>query len=81
MDYKKLTFNDIVEWCKANNQVEWLKKEVETIVVDEDKDGKEFERDITFIEIKRDFAEKFMPEIAPQRKPKKPSMKDIVAAL
>ena len=81
MDYKKLTFNDIVEWCKANNQVEWLKREVETIVVDEDKDGNEFERDITFIEIKRDFAEKFMPEIAPKRKPKKPSMKDIVAAL
>jgi hypothetical protein len=80
MDYKKMTFNDIVEWCKANNQVEWLKKEVETIVVDE-KDGVEFERDISFIEIKRDFAEKFMPEIAPQKKPKKPSMKDIVAAL
>lgn len=81
MDYKKMKFNDIVEWCKANNQVEWLKKEVEIIVVDEDKDGNEFERDISFIEIKRDFAEKFMPEIAPQRKPKKPTMKDIVAAL
>lgn len=80
MDYKKMTFNDIVEWCKANNQVEWLKKKVETPVEDKDKDGNEFKRDISFIEIKRDFAEKFMPEIAP-KKTKKPSMKDIVAAL
>lgn len=80
MNYKKMNFNDIVEWCKANNQVEWLKSIVATTVVDE-KDGVEFERDITFIEIKKAFAKKFMPEILPVPKEKKPSMKDILAAL
>lgn len=73
MDYKKMTFNDIVDWCKANNQVEWLKEEVEKKVG---------ERAITFIEIKKEFAAKFMPEILPvAKKEKKPTMKDIVAAL
>ena len=73
MDYKKLTFNDIVAWCKANNQVEWLKAEVNKKVGD---------RDITFIELKKNFAAMFMPEILPvATKAKKPTMKDIAAAL
>lgn len=80
MDYKKMTFNDIVDWCKANDQIEWLKKEVAKTVTVE-KDGAKVTRDVTFVEIKRAFAEKFMPEIIPERKPKKPSMKNIVDAL
>ena len=28
MDYKKMDIKDIIAWCKANNQVEWLKAEV-----------------------------------------------------
>lgn len=26
MDYKKATLEQIVEWCKANNQIAWLKE-------------------------------------------------------
>lgn len=25
MDYKTASLDEIIEWCKANNQVEWLK--------------------------------------------------------
>lgn len=25
MEFKTMTINDIIEWCQANNQVEWLK--------------------------------------------------------
>lgn len=28
MDYKKMKFEDIVNWCKANGQIEWLKAKV-----------------------------------------------------
>jgi hypothetical protein len=80
MNYKKMNFNDIVEWCKANNQVEWLKQTVGKTVVYE-KDGMEMARTITFIEIKKEFAAKFMPEILPVAKEKKPSMFDIIAGL
>ena len=76
MDYKKLTINDIIAWCKANNQVEWLKSEVNKTIT---KDGKT--RDITFIEIKNDFAKMFMPEILPVAKAAKPTMKDLINSL
>lgn len=39
------------------------------------------EEKITFIQIKKDFCEKFMPEIIPAAKEKKPSMYELVAAL
>lgn len=29
MDFKTMTIDDIIAWCKANNQVEWLKAEIE----------------------------------------------------
>jgi hypothetical protein len=72
MNYQKMTINDIIAWCKANNQVEWLKAEVNKKVGD---------RDITFFEIKKNFATMFMPEILPVAKAKKPTMKDIIANL
>lgn len=77
MDYKKMNIDDIINWCKANNEVEWLKKEAAKKIKNED--GKE--RSITFIEIKRDFAAKFMPEIMPKAKEKTISMFDKIAAL
>jgi hypothetical protein len=39
------------------------------------------DRDITFFEIKKNFATMFMPEILPVAKAKKPTMKDIIANL
>ena len=26
MNYKKLTIEEIIDWCKANDQVAWLKE-------------------------------------------------------
>ena len=77
MDYKKLNIDDIINWCVANNQVDWLKAEASRKFRNEDGT----ERAITFIEIKRDFAKKFMPEIMPKSKEKKPSMFEKIKAL
>ena len=72
MDFMKMTVTDIIDWCKANGEVSWLKKTAATEI-----DG----RKITFIELKKAFVDKFMPEIAPKSKPKQPSMYDRIAAL
>jgi hypothetical protein len=80
MEFKKITFDDIVNYCKEHNEIAWLKEEVEK-KVSYVEDGETKERDISFIEVKNDFVAKFMPAIAPKRKPKKGSMKDIVAGL
>lgn len=77
MDYKTMTVNDIIEWCKANNQVEWLKKVASTPIEEEGKPA----RKITFIELKYNFADKFMKEILPPKKPKKPTMFELIENL
>ena len=93
MNFKTMTINDIIDWCKANNQVEWLKaeaaKQMPCKVYPKGTDGKKDKnaapivemRPITFIQIKTDFANKFMPEIAPKKKDAKPSMYELIAAL
>ena len=67
LDYKKMNLDDIIKWCAANEQIDWLKAQGAAKK--------------TFIEIKVAFAKKFMPEIMPVAKPKKPSMYDIIDAL
>ena len=101
MDFKTMKIEDIINWCKENNQVEWLKAEVEkkvpykvfprkTVVgedgkkksvVDKTQEPTIEQRPISFIQIKTDFTRKFMPEIAPKQKEKKPTMYDIIKAL
>lgn len=89
MDYKAMKIGDIVNWCVANKQVDWLKKISETtypVLTKDgepvlDKKGNPKIRKISFIEIKLAFVEKFMPEIAPEKKPKKPTMYEIIANL
>lgn len=76
MEYRKMKIEDIIEWCKANNQVAWLKDKVHE--VKKDKDGND--RAITFVEIKREFCEKFMPDILPVANKKK-SMIELIDAL
>ena len=43
-DFQSITIEDIIEWCKENNQVEWLKaeasKEVEQKIYPKGEDGK-----------------------------------------
>ena len=67
IDYKTMNLDDIIDWCKENNEVDWLKKENA--------------KKPTFIQLKVAFAKKFMPEIMPKAKEKKPSMYDIINAL
>lgn len=97
MDYKKMKLQDVIEWCKANNQIEWLKevvnRDVEVEVYPEiEVDGKKVinksatptieMRPISFIQVKTEFAKKFMPEILPKKTSKKTAtMRDIVNAL
>ena len=78
MDYKHLDFEYIVNWCTENNEIKWLKDTVNSKVKDK-KTGEE--RDISFIELKMLYCEKFAKDLLPAKKVKKPSMKDIVNAL
>ena len=75
-EYKDITFPHIVVWCENNNQVAWL-KEVNAKMVTDKKTNKL--RRITFIELKREFAQKFMPDIAPKKK--NPNMYDYINTL
>lgn len=96
MEFKTMTINDIIAWCKANNQVEWLKAEAArkmpcSVYPKKEVDGKKVVdktatptiemRPITFIQIKTDFVNKFMPEIAPKKKDAKPTMYELINAL
>jgi hypothetical protein len=96
MDYKSMQIGDIIAWCKANGQTAWLKAEAAKqvpckvfpkVVVDGKKvadksaEPKIEMRPITFIQIKTDFVNAFMPEIAPKKKEKKPTMYELIAAL
>jgi len=77
MDYKTMKLDDIINWCKANNQVAWLKAEAAKTCVN--KKGET--HPINFIQLKKAFVDKFMPEIAPKATKKAPTMFDKIAAL
>lgn len=98
LNYKTMTIQDIIDWCKANNQVDWLKATASKMVdykvyprtksaegnvwkVDKTAEPTIEKRPITYIQIKNEFVQKFMPDIAPQSKPKKPSMYELIANL
>lgn len=76
MNYQTMKIEDIIEWCKANNQVAWLKETAGKTYSTENG-----ERRISFIELKLEFVKKFMPELAPKSQGKKATMYDIIAAL
>lgn len=101
MDFKKMSFEDIVNWCKENNQIEWLKAELDkkeqikvyprkkivnsegkkVSVADKTQEPVVKSVDLTFVTLKYDFCSKFMPEIMPEKKEKKPTMKKKLALL
>lgn len=96
MDFKTMTIDDIIEWCQENGQTEWLKKEAKrkvdykvypkkrvdgVLTVDKSATPKIEKRSISFIQIKMDFVNKFMPEIIPEKKEKGKTMFDKIAAL
>ena len=92
----ELTIDDIIDWCQENGETAWLKaiskKKVDCkvyprikkdgkSVADKTQEPKIVKRPIAFIQIRNAFAEKFMPEIIPEKKPKKVSMYDRIANL
>lgn len=82
MDYKAMKIEDIINWCKENNQVAWLKQIAAKQYPVVDEEGNETgTRNITFIELKIAFAKKFMPDILPKAKDKKPTMFDLIKNL
>lgn len=100
LNYQTMKIEDIIQWCKDNNQVNWLKakaqekkqykvyprKKVEVngkikSVVDKSQAPTVETRPISFVQLKIDFVNEFMPEIAPEKKDKKPNMFDMIAAL
>ena len=62
MDYKKLNYATIEDWCFENGKENWLEEQL--------LQGK------TFLVIKEAFVAKFMPNIKPPKKEKQPSMLD-----
>lgn len=96
MDYKTMNIEDIINWCKENNQVAWLKAEAAKMVdykvypkvkgedgklkVDKSQPYTIEKRPVSFMQIKLAFVNKFMPEIAPKATKKK-SMYDLIAEL
>lgn len=94
---KSIKIEDIIEWCKENNQTEWLKEIAATKVPHKvypkkvNENGKKVAdysaepttkmQKITFIEIKAAFINKFMPELAPTKKEKKVTMFELIESL
>ena len=77
MDFKTIKFEAIKEWCIANNQVAWLKKAAKEQYFNEDGTP----RDISYVDLKLAFFDKFFPELAPKRKEKKPTIWEEIEAL
>ena len=73
LNYKTMNINDIIDYCIANNEQEWLKR----VALRENGKGKK----PNFFVIKKAFCEKFMPEIIPTAKPKAKTMYDLIANL
>lgn len=69
MDYVSEQGDEAKKWLKDLSHRE----------VKPDKNGRE--RRISFIEIRKEFAIKYFPELAPKPKEKKPSMYDLIDSL
>lgn len=96
LDYKNMTIDDIINWCVENNQTEWLKRKANEkkackvyprikvngkSVANKTAEPKIEKRPISFIQLKIDFVDKFMPEIAPEKKIKAPTFYDKIKNL
>lgn len=78
-NYNTLSFEDIFDWCVANNNKAWLVKKVEE--VRPSKKNPAEGRPISFIEVKLDFCKEFFPDMLPIAKPKKKTMREMLAEL
>lgn len=84
LTYRGLTFEQVIEWCQENNQIEWLKAECERMVPVEGltKKGKPRKpRKISMLEVMKNFVETFRKDLIPEEKPKKDTFRDKVRNL
>ena len=67
----------VVAYCKGQGQegIDWL-KEVYARPPKKDKNG--VEREISFIEVRNDFARKYFPHLAPKKGKKKQTIKNLL---
>ncbi|MCL2813722.1 MAG: hypothetical protein FWD23_03895 [Oscillospiraceae bacterium] len=79
-EVKEISFDYIVEFVqeKGAADIAWLKEFVDSQVVDK-KSGKI--RNISFVEVRNEFAKKYVPEIVRPPKELKPTMKERLAKL
>lgn len=77
---KEIDLDFILEYVKAQGQedIQWL-KDLKNKPVPPDKNGRE--RKMSFIELRKEFAIKYFPELAPKPKEKKLSMWEQIDAL
>lgn len=77
---KEIDLNYIIAYVVNEGKwaVEWL-KELANKEMPPNKNGKP--RKITFIEIRQEFVRRYMPELAPPAKEKKPSMYERINSL
>lgn len=84
LTYRGLNFEDVIKWCQENNQIEWLKAEVDKVIPVEGVTSKgkpKKARKISLLEVMKNFVEKFRPELIPDKKDKKETFRDLVKKL
>lgn len=79
-EVRDISFDYIIDFVKEKGKADiaWLKKFVDQQVVDK-KSGKT--RNISFVEVRNEFARKYLPEIVRPPKEIKPTMKERLAKL
>lgn len=78
-DINDINLEIIIDYCKEHGQIAWLKAEIER-EVPPDKNGRP--RKLSFIELRKAFAIKFMPQFAPKYESKRrKSMYELIADL
>lgn len=82
VDWLKEELNKKVIVSRYSKRVKTTNEKGKTVwVADRNSEKIDSEEKITFIQVKKDFCEKFMPEIIPAAAEKKPTMYELVAAL
>jgi len=79
-EVKEISFDYIIDYVKEKGKADiaWLKELANRQIADE-KSGKT--RNISFVEVRNEFARKYLPEIVRPPKEKKPTMKERLAEL
>ena len=79
-DIKELTYDYIEEYvaAKGKDDIEWLVSHLDKEVKPDKKGNK---RRISFIELRKEFILKYIPELMPEKKPKEPTMYERMEAL